>query len=32
MQIMRSLFARIRKWLGGLLGKKQAKMPHGAGQ
>ena len=30
MQVMRSLSARIRKWLG-LLGKKPAKVPYGAG-
>jgi hypothetical protein len=31
MQIARSLSARIRKWLGGLLGKRPAKAPYGAG-
>jgi hypothetical protein len=30
MQVTRSLSARIRKWLG-LLGKKPAKVPYGAG-
>ena len=31
MQVTRSLSARIRRWLEGLLGKKPAKMPYGAG-
>jgi hypothetical protein len=31
MQIAHSLSARIRKWLGGLLGKRPARAPYGAG-
>ncbi len=31
MQVTRSLSARIRRWLGELFPKKQAKVPYGAG-